>query len=78
MITTQHCRLIQKKQTTGTGTVNLTCDLGNRFKNMSRTIAKTCGYDSPRPPRKLDRLATYSDETTPTMPTAIDPVSSVA
>ena len=39
-----------------TGTVNLAYDLGNRIKTLSGTLAKTYGYDGPRPPRKLDRL----------------------
>ena len=51
-----------------TGTVNgprpprLTYDLGNRIKNLTGTVAKTYGYDGPRPPRKLDRLTSYSNE----------------
>ena len=36
---------------TGTGTVNLTYDLGNRIKNLSGTVTKAYGYDGPRPPR---------------------------
>ena len=36
---------------TGTGTVNLTYDLGNRIKNLSGTVTKAHGYDGPRPPR---------------------------
>ena len=53
---------------TGAGTVNglrppsLTYDLGNRIKNLSGTLTKAYGYDGPRPPGKLDRLATYSNE----------------
>ena len=41
---------------TGTGTVTLTYDLGNRIKNLTGTVAKTYGYD------KLDRLTSYSNE----------------
>ena len=48
---------------TGVGTVNLTYDLGNRIKNLSGTVTKAYGYDGPRPPGKLDRLTTYSNET---------------
>ena len=53
---------------TGAGTVNglrpprLTYDLGNRIKNLSGTLTKAYGHDGPRPPGKLDRLATYSNE----------------
>ena len=48
---------------TGVGTVNLTYDLGNRIKNLSGKVTKAYGYDGPRPPGKLDRLTTYSNET---------------
>ena len=53
---------------TGAGTVNglrpprLPYDLGNRIKNLSGTLTEAYGHDGPRPPGKLDRLATYSNE----------------
>ena len=47
---------------TATGTVNLTYDLGNRIKNLTGTVTKAYGYDGPRPPGKLDRLTSYSNE----------------
>ena len=47
---------------TGAGTVSLTYDLGNRIKNLSGTVTKAYGYDGPRPPGKLDRLTSSSNE----------------
>ena len=42
-----------------TGTVNLAYDLGNRIKTLSGTLAKTYGYDGPRPVASLGYPASW-------------------